>query len=130
MAGRWPGWKVLELVEVAELPNRPSDLLEMAEDGYSSQSRLAVDLAFMSFVRRFRRMAEETELKPAPKPKKGARPLVQTPKHSQERLLEALGIRAEDSKGRDLLSSYGRLNLDELEQLAELEAEMDAGDDG
>ncbi len=83
-------------MEVARLPQRPSDLLNMQRSGHSAWARLSLDLGFAAFDRRFRQLAEETELVDAPKRSKGARPQIPRPKHDRETLLRVLGIDPND----------------------------------
>ena len=84
------------LMEVAEMPHRPSDLLSMPADGYSPVACLDFDLGCVGFARRFRRMQEATVLVDAPKTGKHRRAQVSAPKHSESELLRVLGIDLEE----------------------------------
>ncbi len=91
-------------MEVARLPQRPSDLLNMQRSGHSAWARLSLDLGFAAFDRRFRQLAEETELVDAPKRSKGARPQIPRPKHDRAALLRVLGIDPEDERAAEMVA--------------------------
>lgn len=103
------GWQALQLVEVARLPQRPSDLLEMREAGYGAATRLGFDLAVVSFANRFDDIRRETVERPAPD-HRNRKPTVQVPKHTHRELLRMLGIVDDGSEasaavGRSLTDS-------------------------
>ena len=100
------------LMEVAEMPHRPSDLLSMPADGYSPVACLDFDLGCVGFARRFRRMQEATVLVDAPKTGKHRRAQVSAPKHSESELLRVLGIDLEDRGALAVDRHLEQLTLD------------------
>src|SRR4051812_41994144 len=89
------GWRVLEIVELCELPRLPSELLRMREAGYVERTCLGFDRACLSYVQRYRRMREKTKQVPVPleermKSKKN-RQTKTVPFYDEEQLLAFLG---------------------------------------
>lgn len=83
----------MRLWEVANCPTRPSDLMGMAEDGYSARDRLEFDLGIVGFARKFERRMEETKEVAAPKPSRQRK--IRVPLHEKETYLGWLGISEE-----------------------------------
>lgn len=69
----------------------------MTGAGYSPWARLGLDLGFVAFERRFRQLAEETEMVEMEKRDRKDRPKVPRPKHGRETLLRILGIEPGDA---------------------------------
>lgn len=82
----------MRLWEVANCPTRPSDLMGMAEDGYSARDRLEFDMGIVGFARKFERRMEETKEVVAPKPSRIRK--IRVPAHVKETFLGWLGIDA------------------------------------
>lgn len=101
----------------------------MKEAGYSTWLRLGLDLGFVSFERRFRQLAEETEMVPLEKKSKRERAMVPRPKHDRETLLRVLGVDPGDAEAAaaasGLLPALSPADWDALEW-----GEDEAGDDG
>lgn len=113
----------------------------MRRSGYSAWQRLGLDLGFASFDRRFRQLAEETELVELPKRDRKERPKVPRPKHGRETLLRVLGIDPGDAGAAEAAGAFlppvAPGDFDALEwdgdlpaqdQQPEAEADNDSGD--
>lgn len=99
-----PGWRLLELIELCELPRLPSELLRMAEAGYGPEAQIAFDRYAWGRVARFRRMMEETVEQDAP-PRRRAKAKVRVPRYSEAELLAALDVDLEDEVARDIVQA-------------------------
>ena len=87
-----------EIVDVCELPRRPSDLIGMPDAGYSEEACLDFDRECVRVTRRLRRIDAATEpvqVKALPKPRKG---MVWStgPKYSDEQRYAAYGVEPGD----------------------------------
>lgn len=94
------GYKVVELVELCELPRLPSELVGMAEAGYSRKVCLAFDRAALSYFKAYRRMLEKTKqvaLNPEERMRsKKVKPTKTVAFYDDEEIFSFLGINEED----------------------------------
>lgn len=90
------------LWEVASCPTRPSDLMGMADEGYSHRDRLEFDLGIVGYARKFERKMQETKEAIAPKPDKQRK--IRVPLHEKDEYLRWLGVDPETAaaKGEEL----------------------------
>lgn len=87
----------------------------MGDAGYGPEARLAVDDDYLAFAQHFRRMQAATKMVNAPQPKKGEKPQVPAPLHSEAELLAELDLKSGEQSSDIVAGMLADRPLDERE---------------